>query len=64
MNNIRANVGTDFTVIVILAAAFVDDFEVDSLRGNLCNPEEVAALAEFLKKWENNDEVIVDLSID
>jgi hypothetical protein len=61
MDNIRTNMGTDFTAIV------VDNYngeELAVLCGNLCNPDEVATLAEFLKKWADNSEVTVDLSID
>ena len=65
MDNIRTNMGTDYTVIII--ADDDDDsegVEVDFLRGNLCNPDEVTALAAILKKWADNTEVIIDLSID
>ena len=58
---IRTNMGTDFTVIVV---DINNGNEVDHVSGNLCNPEEVAALAEFLKKWADNSDVTVDLSID
>ena len=60
MDNIRTNMGTDYTVIVVLS----EGIEVDFLRGNLCNPDEVTALAAILKKWADNTEVIIDLSID
>ena len=58
---IRTNMGTDFTVIVV---DINNGNEVDHVSGNLCNPDEVTALAEFLKKWDDNSEVIIDLSID
>ena len=60
MDNIRTNMGTDYTVIVVLS----EGIEVDFLRGNLCNPDDLVALAAFLKKWADNSEVIIDLSID
>ena len=60
MDNIRTNMGTDYTVIVVLS----EGIEVDFLRGNLCNPDEVTALAAILKKWADKDQVIIDLSID
>ena len=60
MDNIRTNMGTDYTVIVVLS----EGVEVDFLRGNLCNPDDVTALAAILKKWADNTEVIIDLSID
>jgi hypothetical protein len=63
MNNIRTSVGTDYTVI-IFCDTLVGTVEVDFLRGNLCNPDEVTALAAILKKWADNTEVIIDLSID
>ena len=65
MDNIRTNMGTDYTVIIV--ADDDDDsegVEVDFLRGNLCNPDEVTALAAILKKWADNTEVIIDLPID
>ena len=61
MDNIRTNMGTDYTVIVV---DINSGDEIDSCTGNLCNPDEVATLAEFLKKWADNSEVTVDLSID
>ena len=61
MDNIRTNTGTDYTVIVVDANTYE---EVDYSSGNLCNPDEVTALAAILKKWANNIEVIIDLSID
>ena len=60
MDNIRTNMGTDYTVIVVLS----EGIEVDFLRGNLCNPDDLVALAAFLKKWADNSDVTVDLSID
>ena len=61
MDNIRTNMGTDYTVIVV---DINSGDEIDSCTGNLCNPDEVTALAAILKKWADNTEVIIDLSID
>ena len=61
MDNIRTNMGTDYTVIVV---DINNGEHVDYASGNLCNPDEVTALAAILKKWADNTEVIIDLSID
>ena len=60
MDNIRTNMGTVFTAVAFFGQP---GGEIGACIGNLCNPDDVAALAAFLKKWENYPEVTIDLSI-
>ena len=63
MDNIRTNMGTDFTAITFDTSDHMVT-ELDSCTGNMCNPDDLVALAAFLKKWADNSEVTIDLSID
>jgi hypothetical protein len=63
MDNIRTNMGTDFTAIAFDTIDYMVT-ELDSCTGNMCNPDDLVALAAFLKKWAVGSGVTVDLSID